>query len=133
LLVSQNSVLTNIAAAEYPSIKEDNYYNNGNYKIDKGGSETMLNCLMYKLVYYRFGEIKTKSSEEKGYDAVRRGVIGNANFKLKHFEEAYTSDRWLVRIYKVLDLPEMDPKMESRNAKVSQQLPSLPKMRQPSF
>ena len=93
----------------------------------------MLNCLMYKLVYYRFGEIKTKQNEDKGYDAVRRGVIGNSNFKLKHFEEAYTSDRWLVRIYKVNDLPEMDPKMESRNSKANTVLPALPKMRMPSF
>lgn len=120
-------------AAEYPSIKEDNYYNNGNYRIDKSGSETMLNCLMYKLVYYRFGEIKTSSKEDKGYDAVRKGVIGNTNIKLKHFQEAYTSDRWLVRIYKVLDPPEMDPKMESRNSKSNMLLPALPKMRMPSF
>lgn len=88
---------------------------------------------MYKLVYYRFGEIKVSSKEDKGYDAVRKAVIGNSNFKLKHFEEAYTSDRWLVRIYKVLDPPEMDPKMESRNSKSNQVLPSLPKMRMPSF
>ena len=93
----------------------------------------MLNCLMYKLVYYRYGEIKISSKEDKGYDSVRRAVIGNTGYKLKHFEEAYTSDRWLVRIYKVLDLPEMDPKMESRNIKSNMVLPSLPKLRMPSF
>jgi dolichyl-diphosphooligosaccharide---protein glycosyltransferase len=120
-------------AAEFPQIKEDNYYNNGNYRVDKSGSETMLNCLMYKLVYYRYGEIKTKSKEEKGYDSVRKTVIGNTGYKLKHFEEAYTSDRWLVRIFKVLDPPEMDPKMETRNAKSNSLLPNLPKMRMPNF
>ena len=70
---------------------------------------------MYKLVYYRFGEIKIKRDEEAGYDSVRHTVIGNKNFKLKHFEEAFTSERWLVRIYRVLPLPAMDKKMESRS------------------
>jgi dolichyl-diphosphooligosaccharide---protein glycosyltransferase len=88
---------------------------------------------MYKLVYYRYGDFKQNSREENGYDSVRRAVIGNKGFKLKHFEEAYTSDRWLVRIYKVLDLPEMDPKMESRNTKSNTTLPSLPKLLKPSF
>lgn len=93
----------------------------------------MLNCLMYKLVYYRYGEIMIRKGEDKGYDSVRRAVIGNSGFKLKHFEEAYTTDRWLVRIYKVLDPPEMDPKMESRNNKANLVLPKLPKMQMPTF
>ena len=88
---------------------------------------------MYKLVYYRFGEIKTNGKEDKGFDNTRRSVIGNKDFKLKHFEEAYTSDRWLVRIYKVLDLPEMAPKMESRNSKSNTVLPLLPKVKNPTF
>ena len=53
---------------------------------------------MYKLVYYRFGEIAVRSGEPKGYDTVRKAAIGNADFKLKHFEEAFTTERWLVRI-----------------------------------
>ena len=75
----------------------------------------MLESLMYKLVYYRFGEIAVRSGEPKGYDTVRKAAIGNADFKLKHFEEAFTTERWLVRIYKVLPLPEMDPKMPTRH------------------
>jgi hypothetical protein len=38
-----------------------------------------------------------------------------------------------VRIYKVLDPPEMDPKMESRNIKANSVLPTLPKLRMPTF
>ena len=30
--------------------------------------------------------------------------IGNKNFDLTHMEEAYTSEHWLVRIYRVKDL-----------------------------
>lgn len=39
-----------------------------------------------------------------GYDRTRGVEIGNKNFKLTHLEEAYTSEHWLVRIYKVKDL-----------------------------
>ena len=30
--------------------------------------------------------------------------IGNKNFDLTHVEEAYTTEHWLVRIYRVKDL-----------------------------
>lgn len=50
--------------------------------------------------------------QEGGYDSVRQAVIGLKGFKLTHFEEAYTSERWLVRIYKVLPLDEMHKGIE---------------------
>jgi hypothetical protein len=40
---------------------------------------------------------------------VRNAEIGHKGFKLKHFREAYTSERWIVRIYEVLPLANMDP------------------------
>jgi len=52
--------MVRIAGGVFPHIKEPDYYGeNGNYRIDKFASDTMLNCLMYKLCYYRFGEVKT--------------------------------------------------------------------------
>lgn len=37
-------------------IKEQDYYTkNGEYRMDREGSPTMLNSLMYKLCYYKFG------------------------------------------------------------------------------
>lgn len=36
-----------------------------------------------------------------GYDRTRNAVIGNKNFDLTYLEEAYTSEHWLVRIYRV--------------------------------
>ena len=45
-------------------IKETDYYTpQGEFRIDKNGSPTMLNCLMYKLCYYRFGSVYTEQSE----------------------------------------------------------------------
>lgn len=88
----------------------------------------MLNCLMYKLIYYRFGEMKTREKEEAGFDVVRKSVIGNKDFKLNHFEEAYTSDRWIVRIYKVLPQAEMGTKMVPRHDNAAKSVVTLPKI-----
>lgn len=36
-----------------------------------------------------------------GYDTVRNTVMGKKNYKLQHFEEAFTSENWIVRIFRV--------------------------------
>lgn len=36
-----------------------------------------------------------------GFDRTRQSEIGNKNIRLEHLEEAYTSEHWLVRIYRV--------------------------------
>jgi hypothetical protein len=42
-------------------IKEHDYYTpTGEFRIDREGSQTMLNSLMYKLCYYRFGGVYTE-------------------------------------------------------------------------
>ncbi|KAK9888435.1 hypothetical protein WA026_000683 [Henosepilachna vigintioctopunctata] len=87
-------------------IKEwDFYSSNGEFKINKEGSPTLLNCLMYKMCYYRFGQLYTEGGKPQGYDRVRGAEIGNKDFELDVLEEAYTTEHWLVRIYKVKDLP----------------------------
>ena len=90
-----------ITAGYYPKIKEDNYLNRGVYRTDSGASETMLNSMMYKLSYYRFDEVKPSRQQPEGYDLVRGYTMGRKNIKLRHFSEAYTTNNWIVRIYKV--------------------------------
>jgi len=86
-------------------IKEMDYYTpQGEFRVDKEGSPTLLNCLMYKMCYYRFGSVYTESGKATGYDRVRNTEIGNKDFELDVLEEAYTTEHWLVRIYKVKDL-----------------------------
>ncbi|XP_055383068.1 dolichyl-diphosphooligosaccharide--protein glycosyltransferase subunit STT3A [Condylostylus longicornis] len=86
-------------------INERNYYApNGEFRVDKEGSPTLLNCLMYKMCYYRFGQVYTEGGKPPGYDRVRAAEIGNKDFELDVLEEAYTTEHWLVRIYKVKDL-----------------------------
>lgn len=83
-------------------IKESDYLTSaGEYRMDSKASETMKNSLMYKLSYYRFGQLLTESGQAPGFDRTRRTEIGNKDFELEHLEEAYTTEHWLVRIYKV--------------------------------
>ena len=39
-------------------LQESNYFTpQGEFRVDAGGAPTLLNCLMYKLAYHRFGEV----------------------------------------------------------------------------
>lgn len=86
-------------------IKEADYFTpQGEFRVDREGSPVLLNCLMYKLCYYRFGQVYTEQGKPGGYDRVRNTEIGNKDFELNVLEEAYTTEHWIVRIYKVKDL-----------------------------
>jgi dolichyl-diphosphooligosaccharide--protein glycosyltransferase len=95
--------MVRIGGSTDPSIKEEDYYSKDKrFTVDSAGSHKMLNCLMYKLCYYRFGQVYTEQGRPQGFDRVRNVEIGNKDFELEHLEEAYTTQHWLVRIYKVL-------------------------------
>ena len=98
--------MVRIAEGEHPNdIKESNYFTaNGEYRVDDAAPKTMLNCLMYKLSYYKFGQLQLHSRMAAGFDRTRNTVIGNKNFELTYLEEAFTSEHWLVRIYRYLKL-----------------------------
>jgi len=95
--------MVRIAEGEHPKdIREVDYFTDrGEFRVDSAGAPTLLNCLMYKLSYFRFGELQLDYRSPSGYDRTRGSEIGNKNIKLEHLEEAYTTEHWLVRIYKV--------------------------------
>eukprot|EP00163_Fabomonas_tropica_P017688 TRINITY_DN3141_c0_g1_i1.p1 TRINITY_DN3141_c0_g1~~TRINITY_DN3141_c0_g1_i1.p1 ORF type:complete len:580 (+),score=201.53 TRINITY_DN3141_c0_g1_i1:107-1741(+) len=94
--------MVRIGGGVFPRIQEKDYYSaNNQYSIGKDASSTMLNTLMYKLCYYRFGQVMTEYEKPQGYDRVRQTEIGNKDFELEYLDEAYTSEHWLVRVYKV--------------------------------
>lgn len=44
-------------------LKESDYFTpQGEFRVDKAGSPTLLNCLMYKMSYYRFGEMQVSAT-----------------------------------------------------------------------
>ena len=78
-------------------IKEADYFTpQGEFRVDRDGSPVLLNCLMYKMCYYRFGQVYTEqgmctcththarahththnTGKPSGYDRVRNAEIGN--------------------------------------------------------
>mgnify|MGYP000003354806 FL=1 len=96
--------MVRIAEGIWPDeIKERDYFTDrGEYKVDKDASLAMKNSLMYKLSYHRFTEL---FGGRDGVDRVRNQQIpANEVPKLNVVEEAFTSENWIVRIYKVKDL-----------------------------
>eukprot|EP01137_Pigoraptor_chileana_P009921 Opistho-2@58858 len=102
--------MVRIAAGEHPKdIREAEYYSSdGQFRVDSGAPKTFVNSLMYRLCYYRFGDIQLSHRDPPGFDRTRNVEIADKNIRLTHLDEAFTSEHWLVRIYKVKDLPNED-------------------------
>ncbi|KAF9942933.1 oligosaccharyl transferase stt3 subunit [Mortierella alpina] len=91
-----------IAEGVYPNeVKETNFFTpRGEYKVDHEATPTMKNSLMYKMSYYRFAELYGGNA----VDHVRGARMPAEGPTLSVLDEAYTTENWLVRIYKVKDL-----------------------------
>ncbi|XP_038076647.1 dolichyl-diphosphooligosaccharide--protein glycosyltransferase subunit STT3B-like [Patiria miniata] len=111
--------MVRIAEGEHPKdIRESDYFTvNGEFRVDSSGSPTLLNCLMYKMCYYRFGEMQLDFRSPAGYDRTRNAEIGNKDISFKHLEEAYTTEHWLVRIYRVKPLDNREPSTDKVSKK----------------
>ena len=81
----------------------------------------MLDCIMYKMSYYRFAQAAEMTTGRYGFDRVRNTNIGVPEISLKYFEEVYTTEHWMVRIYEVKDQPSRDfhhnPSVKANNKK----------------
>merc|ERR1712066_653383 len=110
--------MVRIAEGEHPQdIKESNYFTpNGEYRVDEQAPKIFTDSVMYKCSYYRFGELMNDPRAPGGYDRTRNSEIGVKNIKLKYLEEAYTTENWLVRIYRVKDRVNrsLKPKLGNR-------------------
>ncbi|KAL0214891.1 hypothetical protein P9112_007075 [Eukaryota sp. TZLM1-RC] len=94
--------MVRIGSNEFGDIKESDYLTErGEYKIDKEAPPAMLNSLLYKMCYYRFGEVQFDYRQPSGFDRVRNAEIGNKDISFDYIEEAFTSSHWLMRAYRV--------------------------------
>ncbi|CAG0894342.1 unnamed protein product [Darwinula stevensoni] len=95
--------MVRIAEGEWPTeVREKDYFTErGEYKVNNEATDIFLNCMMYKMCYYKFADHAVSFGAPRGYDRLRSTVIGNMDFDLKYLEEAYTTENWIVRIYKV--------------------------------
>ncbi|VEU20491.1 DEKNAAC101318 [Brettanomyces naardenensis] len=83
-------------------VTERNYFTQGgSYKIDDTASPTMRNSLMYKMSYYRFGDLYRGGDP---VDRVRQQKMSAGYAESIHLDildEVFTSENWIVRIYKL--------------------------------
>ncbi|KAI1075097.1 glycosyltransferase family 66 protein [Whalleya microplaca] len=95
--------MVRIAEGIWPDeVKERDFFTaRGEYRVDDGATETMKNSLMYKMSYYNYGSLFPPGQAQ---DRVRGARLPNEGPVLNTLEEAYTSENWIIRIYKVKDL-----------------------------
>lgn len=91
--------MVRISGSVDKTVKEKDYLTAyGGYTVDQNAGKATKKSLMYKLSYYRFGG----SNGRDAYDRVRGITVDDvSSIKLKYFEEAFTSENWIVRIYRV--------------------------------
>jgi len=92
--------MVRIAEGVWPDeVQESSFFSQrGEYKVDDEASTTMKNCLMYKLSYYEFDKL---FGGQRAQDRVRGQVLPQVGPTLDTLEEAFTSENWIVRVYKV--------------------------------
>jgi len=98
--------MVRIAEGIWPEeIKERDYFTaRGEYRIDDEATPTMRNSLMYKMSYYNYGNLFPAG---QATDRVRGSRLPAQGPELNVLEEAFTSENWIIRIYKVKDLDNL--------------------------
>lgn len=106
--------MVRIAEGIWPDeVQEKNFFTSrGEYRVDDHATKTMKNSLMYKMSYYNFVELFGGQAT----DRVRNQRLLEASSpKLDVLEEAFTSENWIVRIYKVKDLDKFGRDLSAAN------------------
>ena len=65
--------------------------------------------VIYKMCYYRMAEVTG------GQDYARGQNIGDPQLTLSHFDEAYTTENWIVRIFKVRTPQNRSPEINGKS------------------
>jgi len=95
-----------IAEGVWPDeIKERDFFTaRGEYRVDDQATETMKNSLMYKMSYYNYHSLFPAGQAQ---DRVRGVKLPAQGPVLNTLDEAFTSENWIVRIFKVKDLDHL--------------------------
>ena len=76
----------------------------GVLRVGKEGSRRFRSSLLYRLSCHRFSSQVSEFGRPAGYDRVRGEVAVGGKEPLQHFEEVFTSQHWLLRLYRVKHL-----------------------------
>ncbi|PGH09615.1 hypothetical protein AJ79_05671 [Helicocarpus griseus UAMH5409] len=95
--------MVRIAEGIWPDeVKERDFFTaRGEYRVDDEATPTMRNSLMYKMSYHNFN---TLFPGGQAIDRVRGARLPTQGPQLTTLDEAFTSENWIIRIYKVKDL-----------------------------
>ncbi|CAH0522098.1 unnamed protein product [Peronospora belbahrii] len=102
--------IVKISEGVFPDdIIESEFQVNGQYIFHENATLAMTESVLYKLSYFEFNQVQSlpaKDNEDPvfGWDMNRRFRIPERNIELQYFEHAFTSDAWMVRIYRVKSL-----------------------------
>ncbi|KAL1901950.1 oligosaccharyl transferase stt3 subunit [Sporothrix stenoceras] len=94
--------MVRIAEGIWPDeVKERDFFTaRGEYRVDDEATDTMKNSLMYKMSYHNYQALFPPGQAQ---DRVRGSRLPDKSPTLNTLEEAYTSENWIIRIYKVKD------------------------------
>ncbi|EQC40050.1 hypothetical protein SDRG_02705 [Saprolegnia diclina VS20] len=91
-----------IAQGVFPeSVDIGRFEVNGGVQVTPGATEAMEQCVLYKLSYYRFEGVTPEYKQPPGYDTNRNARVRSTPIDLTHFDEVFTSNGWIVRIFQV--------------------------------
>lgn len=92
--------MVRIAEGIWPDeVKERDFFTaRGEYRVDDQATDTMKNSLMYKMSYYNYNSLFPAGQAQ---DRVRGSKLPAQGPELSTVEEAFTSENWIIRIYKV--------------------------------
>ncbi|EKX54933.1 hypothetical protein GUITHDRAFT_62986, partial [Guillardia theta CCMP2712] len=76
----------------------------GVLRVGKEGSRRFRSSLLYRLSFHRFSSQVSEFGRPAGFDRVRGEVAEGGKEPLQHFEEVFTSQHWLLRLYRVKNL-----------------------------
>ncbi|EXJ74152.1 dolichyl-diphosphooligosaccharide-protein glycosyltransferase [Cladophialophora psammophila CBS 110553] len=95
--------MVRIAEGIWPEeVRERDYFTaRGEYRVDEEATPTMKNSLMYKMSYYNYNNLFPAGQAQ---DRVRGSSLPAQGPELSTLEEAFTSENWIIRIYKVKPL-----------------------------
>ncbi|KAF1986184.1 glycosyltransferase family 66 protein [Aulographum hederae CBS 113979] len=95
--------MVRIAEGIWPDeVKERDFFTpRGEYRVDNEATPTMKNSLMYKMSYYNYNSLFPAGQAQ---DRVRGARLPAEGPTLSTLDEAFTSENWIIRIYKVKDL-----------------------------
>ncbi|KAJ9195487.1 CAZyme family GT66 [Paecilomyces variotii] len=98
--------MVRIAEGIWPDeVRERDYFTaRGEYRVDDQATPAMRNSLMYKMSYYNFNSLFPAGQAQDRVRGVRLPAEGP---QLTTVEEAFTSENWIIRIYKVKDLDNL--------------------------